>query len=310
MNPGGSAPTCSVVVCTRDRPEQLGRCLAALSRQTHSPFDVLVVDNAPSDGRTREVAARWGVGYLLEPEAGLSRARNRGARECSGDIVAYIDDDAVAEPGWLAALAAEFADPSVGVVTGRCLPLEGGAEEEASALMQQWWSTGPERLRVDRQSEGWEILAIRGGIGVGLNMAFRRGLFAEWRGFHPRLGRGARVRGGEEQLAFVDLMRLGHAIVYTPEAVVRHPVPQRPADFQRFRSQARADYVAWLLFLIVEERSARRPALRVIREHLLRTPVPGVATRPVEEGRGRSSLVGTVLAGGASYLRSIFSWGR
>src|SRR5947209_6858962 len=110
---GVSMPSSSVVVCTRDRPDYLDRCLDALALLEYPHFDVLVVDNAPSDGRTREVAARWDTRYVQEPVAGLSRARNRGAMESSGEIVAYLDDDAIVDSGWLSGLAVEFSDSRV-----------------------------------------------------------------------------------------------------------------------------------------------------------------------------------------------------
>src|SRR2546428_12256692 len=73
-------PSCTVVICTRARPTHLERCLTAVARLVYAHFEVLVVDNAPSDVRTREVAAQWGVRYISEPVPGLSRARNRGAQ--------------------------------------------------------------------------------------------------------------------------------------------------------------------------------------------------------------------------------------
>src|SRR5579871_4963114 len=91
-------PPASVIVCTRDRPEELNRCLCGIMRQGYPEFEVLVIDNAPRDNRTFEVAERWGVRYAVEPVPGLSRARNSGARLSQGEILAYIDDDAVPEP--------------------------------------------------------------------------------------------------------------------------------------------------------------------------------------------------------------------
>src|SRR5579871_6798901 len=88
-------PTCTVVIPTHDRPDALDRCLAEVSKLDYDNFDVLVVDNAPSDDQAREVAARWCARYLLEPVAGLSRARNRGALFSNSEIIAYLDDDAV-----------------------------------------------------------------------------------------------------------------------------------------------------------------------------------------------------------------------
>src|SRR5690242_14893762 len=95
---------CTVVICTRDRTEALERCLGAISALDYPSFDVLIVDNGSAGQASREVAARWGAGWTAEPRPGLSLARNRGAREARGDMVAYLDDDALPEPGWLAAL--------------------------------------------------------------------------------------------------------------------------------------------------------------------------------------------------------------
>src|SRR5919109_5193805 len=96
-------PVCTVVVCTRDRPEELKRCLAAVTRMEYSRFDVLVVDNAPMNGGAREIAAHCGARYVVEPVVGLSRARNLGSHACQSEILAYLDDDAVPERGWLTA---------------------------------------------------------------------------------------------------------------------------------------------------------------------------------------------------------------
>src|SRR5437764_8670181 len=73
-----SAPSVSVVVCTRNRPDQLQLCLESLLQLSTKPAEILVVDNAPSDERTRRVCERLPVRYVLEPLPGQSRARNRG----------------------------------------------------------------------------------------------------------------------------------------------------------------------------------------------------------------------------------------
>ena len=137
-------PSCTIVICTRNRPRELDRCLAAVKHISYPDFDVLVVDNAPEDDRTREVADRWGVRYLAEPVAGLSRARNRGALVCDSDFVAYLDDDAVPTAKWLRALAREFRDPRVMAVTGRTLELNG--PDARGQLMPLFFSVFAGRL--------------------------------------------------------------------------------------------------------------------------------------------------------------------
>jgi glycosyltransferase involved in cell wall biosynthesis len=108
LKPDHSFAACSVVVCTRNRAVELDRCLRSLQRQDYSSFEIIVVDSASNDELTREVTRRNGVRYVSEKRPGLSRARNRGAREAKFEIIAYLDDDAEAQAGWLRALAEEF----------------------------------------------------------------------------------------------------------------------------------------------------------------------------------------------------------
>ena len=110
-------PDVTIVVCTRDRPVQLEACLDALADQSYPHFEILVVNNGGSDV-VSEICRQRGVACIREPMPGLTRARNLGARAARSELVAYIDDDATAEPGWVAALAREFADPRVAAVAG------------------------------------------------------------------------------------------------------------------------------------------------------------------------------------------------
>src|SRR4029450_5888992 len=113
----------SVIVCTRYRANSLARCLASLGAMDASPDEVVVVDNTVGDPDCERVVAEAGARYLLEPRGGLSRARNAGALAAEAEIVALIDDDAVAEPGWLAGHEDALADRAVSATTGRILPL-------------------------------------------------------------------------------------------------------------------------------------------------------------------------------------------
>ena len=125
--PGGSpVSTVTVAVCTRDRADQLERCLAALARQRLAT-QVLVVDNAPSDDATaRLLAARFpDVERVVEPRPGLDHARNRAVATATTEVVAFTDDDVVVDPGWTWAIARAFdEEPDLGLLTGLVLPLE------------------------------------------------------------------------------------------------------------------------------------------------------------------------------------------
>ena len=108
-------PAFSVIICTRNRPQQLVGALAAVARLDPAQAEVVVVDNTPRDGRTGQVVDTFpGVRYVCEPVPGLSVARNAGVRASTGELLAFTDDDARPSPGWIAHLATAFADPQVG----------------------------------------------------------------------------------------------------------------------------------------------------------------------------------------------------
>jgi len=97
------APEITVIVCTRERPEELERCLNSLVRQAYPRFSILVVDNAPVSDCSRQVASRFDqerVKYIVEPTPGLSWARNRGLTLATADVIAWIDDDEIADTNW------------------------------------------------------------------------------------------------------------------------------------------------------------------------------------------------------------------
>src|SRR5699024_2962213 len=103
-----AAPRISVAVCTRDRTSDLASCLEALTRLDPPPFEIVVVDNAPSSDATFQlVRERFpDVYYVCEPRPGLDHARNRAVDETEGEIIAFTDDDAVVDRDWLQALGA------------------------------------------------------------------------------------------------------------------------------------------------------------------------------------------------------------
>jgi cellulose synthase/poly-beta-1,6-N-acetylglucosamine synthase-like glycosyltransferase len=256
-------PTCTVVVCTRNRPEELNRCLEAVRGLIYPRFEVLVVDNAPADARTREVADRWGARYTVEPALGLSRARNRGARECATDIVAYLDDDSVPEPEWLGAVVREFADPQVMAVTGQILPLRVETEAERFFGLLGGFDTGGQGRRVlDRGCAGWFEVASFGGVGNGGNMAFRRSAFDLWPGFDERLGAGTWLPGGDEHYAFFALIDRGYRVVYTPLAVVRHAYPRTLPELQTRYLRGLSGATGYMTFLFFEEARYRWATLK------------------------------------------------
>jgi hypothetical protein len=111
-------PPISVVICTRDRTDLLKGALESLLALDYPNREIIVVDNAPSNNRTTEYVAGLPVRYVKEERPGLDWARNRGIAEARHEIIAFTDDDARPDRGWLRSIAAGFADPEVMAVSG------------------------------------------------------------------------------------------------------------------------------------------------------------------------------------------------
>ena len=262
-----SRPSCSVVVPTYRRPAELERCLAAIALQEYPEFDVIVVDNSDGDPETEAVARKWKARYVKELKRGLCRARNRGALVSSAEIIAYLDDDSVPEPGWLSGLADEFQDPKVMGVGGKTVPLR--LETDSERLFAKVRGTAynrPAPIIVDMQTPYWFEICGFGGIGAGCNMAVRRKAFEIWPGFHERTDRGTPVYGGGEQHAFFSLVRRGYRVSYTPHAIVRHPFPPTMDVLKRRYLRDLTASTAFFTMMLVEEGGHRRSTLRYLWE--------------------------------------------
>jgi len=217
----------TVAVCTRDRPQELGRCLDSLERAAYQDFEVIVVDNAPSSEATRRLVERRGgrARYVREGRPGLDWARNRAIAEAAGEVIAFTDDDVEVDPGWIRALAAAFAaDETVAAVTGLVLP--GELATEAQVLFERYRGYGRGFARRRIAPPAGEPLARRfgaaGDYGTGANMAFRRSLFGRIGHFDPALDVGTPTRGGGDLEMFFRVLKAGHVLVYEPRAIVHH----------------------------------------------------------------------------------------
>jgi O-antigen biosynthesis protein len=228
--PPDTLPKVTVAVCTRDRPDDLARCLDALTRLEYPSLDLLVVDNASRSEAPRravELLSHRGLRYVREPRLGLEWATNRAIAECRTEILAFTDDDALPDRHWVTALVGPFIDdPRVMAVTGLVAPDE--LETEAQSLFEAYggFGSGFDRIRFQIDRERGESVAGRYGwsgiAGTGANMAFQRSVFNAIGPFEPALGAGTVSRGGGDVEMFFRVVKEGHALVYEPDAIVRH----------------------------------------------------------------------------------------
>ncbi|MCD9877843.1 glycosyltransferase [Streptomyces guryensis] len=221
-------PAISVIVATHDRPKQLRRCLHSLLRQDYPEFEIIVVDNAPADGAAEALVRGVfleQVRYVDEPVAGLARAHNRGLARASGSLVAFTDDDTLVDPGWLSALAGTFEDDSrIGCVTGLIVPAELETPAQIALERQGGFAKGYEpRVWSSADPPPDPLFPFTAGhFGSGANMAFRTDVLRSMGGFDPATGVGTPARGGDDLLAFFEVLTAGHALAYQPGAVVWH----------------------------------------------------------------------------------------
>src|SRR5208337_5666748 len=126
-------PSISVVVCTYNGKRTIRACLEGLRRVDYPNFEVIIVNDGSTDG-TEIIAKEYGFRVISIPNGGLSNARNIGMRAAKGEIVAYIDDDAVPDPQWLTYLAATFLSTDhVGVGGPNIPPADDGPVAECVA---------------------------------------------------------------------------------------------------------------------------------------------------------------------------------
>jgi GT2 family glycosyltransferase len=215
----------SVVVCTRDRPQDLECCVRALLAQPLAAAELVVVDNS-ANGSARAVCQQFpGVRWVHEPRPGLSVARNTGLRSSRGDIVAFTDDDVQVHPNWCAEVAHVFAKcPDIDAVSGLVLPasLESAPQRFFQFEMGGFGEThvplvfGPTFFsdQLPHAPQVWRV-------GAGANMAFRRRIFDRVGLFDERLGAGASGCSEDSELWYRILAAGGHCL-YEPKAVVFH----------------------------------------------------------------------------------------
>ncbi|NKX45116.1 glycosyltransferase family 2 protein [Roseicyclus persicicus] len=290
------APRLSVVVVSAGRPRALARCLTALGQLRSTRVEAIVVADAPGLAVARAHPLADRLVLLPQGEENISAARNAGIAAAAGEVVAFVDDDAVPEPGWAEAILAGFDDPQVMAATGPVIGRNGFSLQWGRMAVD---ATGRDRwLAADETPGPAEAPKLHG-----TNMALRRDCVTRTGGFDT----GFRFYLDETDLA-LRLHRAGDRMAWLPGAVVHHGfaasrrrtedrVPldlfdvgastalflrkHAPDALEPALSQLEADQRARLLRLARRRRLGARE-MRALMESL----AAGIA-----EGRGRDSAV-------------------
>ena len=233
------SPSITAIICTHNRDRYLGEAIDSLLAQDCENFEVLVVDNASTDQTKQIVASRLHdkrLTYLYEPRLGLSLARNCGADHSQSEILAYLDDDAIATPHWLSTLQKAYQENEQLAIAGGKIILRWPDDVK----IPQWLSL--EMMgALGHYDLGTEPLQISqpGLTPRGLNYSLRRRFLEQVGGFNQSLGRMGTQLLSNEELYMTELaLQQGRTVAYLPDALVYHQVAPERLKYQWFFRRA------------------------------------------------------------------------
>ena len=225
------------VVVPTNRPTELPRLLESLAHQSDTGFSVLVVDNSPDARIATSTIATHGmnVRFCHEPTPGVTHARNRGLAEVTTDLTAWIDDDEVADPDWIAWIKRGFASPGrPDAIAGVMLPAELQTAAQVDFERYGGFNKGrpmhPVVLRAGAETVRDPFFPLPS-FGAGGNMAFRTQALVSIGGFRSPLG--TPFVGGEDTWVLAFILEAGGMILHWPSAVTWHYHRRTAAELER-----------------------------------------------------------------------------
>ncbi|MBP3762589.1 MAG: glycosyltransferase [Bacteroidales bacterium] len=229
----------SVILCTYNRARYLYNVLHSLAAGTLPPqdYEIVLVDNNSSDN-TRDEVERFradhpavDLHYCFEPQQGLSHARNRGIEEARGELLVYVDDDALVNAEYLQTYADFFLHhPDAVAAGGPITPQYDGCEEPS------WMSHYTRQLVTGELDLGQRQRPFpRGAYPGGGNAAYRKSVFDTIGRFNVQLGRkGNSLIGAEEKDLFAKMTARGMQFHYLPTAILYHLIPPKKLTDEYF----------------------------------------------------------------------------
>ncbi|WP_409472998.1 glycosyltransferase family 2 protein [Streptomyces sp. HC307] len=308
-----SSPDISVVICvyTEDRWEDILAAVASVRAQSRPALETLLVvdhNQALLDRLAGEYKEAEDVRVLANAgPRGLSAGRNTGIAASRGDVIAFLDDDAVAERDWLRHFASSYADPRVMAVGGRTEPIWASGRRPAWFPAEFDWVVGCTYRGLPRG-----LVQVRNVLGG--NASFRRSAFDAAGGFATGIGRDGDKRplGCEETELCIRLTRaLPEAVLLIDDrAVIHHRVPKAREHFRYFRTRTYAEGLSKALVArsVGADKgleSERRYTTRVLPAGVARGLRDAVLARPGGAGRAGAIVAGVFAAAGGYVVGSV-----
>jgi glycosyltransferase involved in cell wall biosynthesis len=281
------SPEVSIVIPTRDRQDQLARCLQSLFKLNSSNFEILVVDNGSKKFSVPSLNYVCHTRFFQQPVQGVCYARNLGIRNAFGKVVAFIDDDAEADPDWLRLALKNFEDPQVTCVTGKVVPSKVATEWQGMIVSVGWHPSSETPLRLDRKN--YDPVGVSPGIAC--NLMIRKSFFVDG-GFSEVFGPGSPVGGSEEDDLFFRIVKGGGTIVYDPRVIVYHEFVANEHEYTQKIVQYSKARAAYLIKLLLTQKR-RLSVVKYIMRKLFRSSDKKTG-RPSFGLRSKGFLVGPI----------------
>ncbi|MHA1377721.1 MAG: glycosyltransferase family 2 protein [Candidatus Helarchaeota archaeon] len=216
----------SVIVPTKLERQNLEDCLRSINNQILKPDETILVITSDDKEKIKDIKEKFDVKVLIEKRIGLSYSRNSAILNAIGDIITFIDDDAIADKNWLKFIVKSHKIKNIGIVGGRIEPIWPKTTKllfKSSVLSREWLSLldlGSSPIYIDRV--------------IGCNFSLKREVFDQIGEFDTSIGKYVKSMYGGEETEFCERANKKYKVLYCPKAIVYHKISSEKLNFKWF----------------------------------------------------------------------------